>query len=224
MSVSVIIPAYNEEKNLNIVIQQILSVLSEMALDYELIIVDDGSNDETGNIADRLATEESHIRVIHHDRNMGHGSTLKTGFYQARYELITSLPADGQFSPTIIRHLLDVMDGVDVVTSYYIHRADSVFRKILSRGWRLFMRILFGKLPRLQGPRMFRRELLDTIELSSTTSLVNLELIIKASRKECTFKEIPAEALPRLSGQSKVANLKTILKILFEMLELRWRL
>ncbi len=224
MGISIVIPAYNEEANLEVVVRQTLLVLPEISPDYELILVDDGSTDGTGVIADWLAAEQEHIHVIHHPHNMGLGAALRTGFSWVRYELVSSLPADGQIAPADMKRFAEAMEGVDVVTGYFTHREDAFYRDILTWGLRLFMHVLFGKLPRLQGARMFRRELLDGIELYSTTGLMNLELIVKASRKGCKFREIPIEALPRMSGNSKVTNTTTILKTMLEMLKLRWSL
>jgi glycosyltransferase involved in cell wall biosynthesis len=224
VGISIVIPAYDEGANLETVVRRTLLVLPEISPDYELILVDDGSTDSTGSIADRLAAEDEHIRVVHHPHNMGLGAALRTGFSQVRYELVSSLPADGQVEPADLKRFVEAMDGVDVVTSYFTCREDASYRLILTRGLRLLMHLLFGRLPRLEGARMFRRELLDDIDLRSTTGLMNLELVAKASRKGYRFREIPIEILSRMSGESKVANIRTILKTMFEMLKLRWSL
>ncbi|UCC61577.1 MAG: glycosyltransferase family 2 protein [Anaerolineae bacterium] len=224
MSISIVIPAYNGESSLETVVRQTLSVLGEISPDYEIILVNDGSTDDTGAIADGLAAEDEHIYVIHHPHNLGLGAALRTGFSQVRHDLVSSLPADGQIAPVDMKRFAKAIEGVDVVTGYFTRREDAFHRTILTKGLRLFMHLLFGKLPRLQGARMFRRELLNEIELHSTTGLMNLELIVKASRKGYRFREIPIAALPRMSGESKVTNAKTILKTMFEMFKLRWSL
>jgi len=221
MSISIVIPAYNEESSLETVVRQTISVLGEISPDYEIILVNDGSIDDTEAIADGLAAEDEHIYVIHHPHNLGLGAALRTGFSQVRHDLVSSLPADGQIAPADLKRFAEAMEGVDIVTSYFADRQDAFYRAILTKTLRLFMRILFGKLPRLEGTRMFRRELLNDIELHSTTGLMNLELILKASRQGCKFKEIPIKVLARMSGESKVANTKTILKTMLEMLQLR---
>lgn len=223
---STIVMAYNEKGMLKAVVYELQSVLDGLGRLYEIVVVDDGSSDRTGVIADNLAEEIPHVRVIHHETNQGLGGVYRTGFTQARGDYVTFFPADGQFPTTIIAQFLPLMADVDMVLGYLPNRKSSLLAKCLSAGERLLYRLLFGPLPRFQGIVMFRRTLLDELELKSTGRgwAVLMELIIRASRGGYRLISVPTEMRPRMSGKSKVNNVRTIWANFRQMLALRWYL
>lgn len=220
-SLSVVVPAYNEADDLQPVVAELVEALEDIATDYEVIIVDDGSCDDTGQIADELAAANPRVRALHHQTNRGQGAALITGFSACSGEWITSISADGQIDPGDLRLFVGVLDEADFVTSYYLDRDDGFQRRVLTWGLRTLMRLMFGKMPRLEGTRMFRRELLDTVGIQSRTGLANLEFVLKASRMGYRIKEVGIHCRPRLSGKSKVKNLRTIGRFLWEIFRLR---
>lgn len=221
-SMSIVTIAYNEEGNIEHVVRNTLDVLREIASEYDIIVVDDGSTDQTGVIAERLAREDPHVRVVHHDRNQGMGAAMNTGHKHTRYELVSYAVGDGQIPPSSLVALLSAIDRADVAMGMYRQRADSWRRKLMSFVWRdLFVRLLFGDFPLADGNYMFRRELLQDIDLISTTGVATIEFLYRIHKKGCTFTPVTVECLPRMSGESKVANLRTILKTIVEMIKLR---
>lgn len=210
--ISVIIMAFNEADSLEAVVREMDSFLRELERPYEIIMVNDGSSDNTGIIADQLAKKFHRMRVIHHEVNRGLGGVYRTGFTQALGDYITFFPADGQFPATILKQFIPLMDKVDMVLGYLPNRNSSLLAKSLSAAEKIFYRLLFGPLPKFQGVLMFRRKLLSELELKSTGRgwTVLMELIIRSSRGGYRLISVPTEMRPRMSGKSKVNNLSTI--------------
>jgi len=221
--ISVFVAAFNEADSLASVIHEINSVLCELDHWYQVVIIDDGSSDGTGTIADRLAGELVTVRVIHHEANRGLGGVYRTGFVHSQGDYITFFPADGQFPATIIKQFVPLMDKADIVLGYLPNRKSSLLARGLSTAEKALYRLLFGPLPKFQGVLMFRRTLLQELELRSTGRgwAVVMELIIRASRKGCRLVSVPTEMRPRMSGKSKVNNLPTIWANLRQVLGLR---
>lgn len=213
LSLSVFVFAYNEAESLEAVVNEIADTLKELNRPYEIVIIDDGSSDSTGAIADELARKFRNTSVIHHVRNLGLGSVYKTAFANARCDLVTFFSGDGQFSPQIIRQFLPLMEKMDMVLGYLPNRKDSSLSKILSGAEKILLGILFGPMPKFQGVLMFRRKLLDEIELKSKGGrawTVLLELIIRTARGKYRITSVPIKMRPRMSGRSKVNNLPTV--------------
>ena len=187
------------------------------------MIVDDGSPDGTGEIADRLAHQSGLIRVVHHVPNGGLGAVYRTGFAEARGLYLTFFPADGQFPASCLEQLLSVMPNKDMVLGYIPRRPGMILSRMLSLLERLLYRALFGSLPTFQGVLMFRRVLLEEIELESRGRgwAVLMELIIRTWRGGYRVTSIPTGIRPRFAGHSKVNNFRTILANLIQVLELR---
>src|SRR5437868_7859835 len=181
-SISVIIMAYNESSTLAAMIQDVDQALRAMGCPHEIVIVDDGSTDGTGLLADDLAAQMELVRVLHHQPNQGLGGVYRSGFAEAKCDFITFFPADGQFSPSIIQHFYPLMQNADMVLGYLpSDAAYSLAGKVLSAGERFVYRLLFGPLPRFQGILMFRRVLLEQFSLKSTGRgwVILMELIIR---------------------------------------------
>jgi glycosyltransferase involved in cell wall biosynthesis len=223
LSISVVILAFNEQESLKAVVHEIDSVLQTVGRDYELVIVDDGSTDDTGAIADRLARENLRIRVTHHPNNKGLGEAYRTGFTLAQGDLITFFAADGEIPAATIKEFTPLMDRADIVLGYLPRRKSSLLAKSLSKAERMLFWLLFGSFPKFQGVFMLRRTLLSEFELKSRGRgwTVVMELIIRASRDGYKIVSAPTEMRPRMSGRSKVKNLPTIWDNLKQVFALR---
>ena len=127
---SIIVPAYNEESTLKRVVQELLSIAPEVALESEIIIIDDGSGDRTPAIADQLAAAHPSVRAIHHPRNSGWGAVQRTGFHEARFPFLTLVPGDGQFPVADLSRFLPYAADSDIVLGYRTHRADNFQRRL----------------------------------------------------------------------------------------------
>lgn len=223
MQLSVVVMAYNEAGSLEAVVREIQETLEGMARSYEILIVDDGSDDGTGALADRLAEASPNVRVIHHGVNQGLGGVYRSGFAHAHGDWVTFFPADGQFPATIIDQFVPLIENADMVLGYLSEQKRSLMGQILSALERLLYRLLFGPLPHFQGIAMFRRALLEQFELKSSGRgwAVLMELIIRVSRGGYRVISVPTTMRPRLSGRSKVNNLRTMWANLRQVIELR---
>jgi len=224
--VSVVLMAFNEAASLAAVTAEIHGELAGLGTGYELIIVDDGSSDGTDKIADEMAATLAGVRVCHHSINLGLGGVYRTGFTQARGDLVTFFPADGQFPATIIGHYLAAIDDTDMILGTLPERGGPVTARLLSLAERLLLRALFGHFPRFQGILMFRRSLLDGARLVSQGRgwTVLMEFILRQARAGVRIKNLPITIRPRADGASKVNNLRSIGSNLRQVLGLRLHL
>jgi dolichol-phosphate mannosyltransferase len=218
-----VIMAFNEVANLEPVVREILASLSALRVSYELLVIDDGSTDGTGPLADRLAQEHEGVRVHHHHVNAGLGGVYRTGFREARGRYLTFFPADGQFPASIIEAFLPLMAECDLVLGYLPERRPSRVGRGLSAIERLLYRGLFGPMPRFQGIMMIRTEVLRRFTLKSAGRgwAVLMELILRVARAGFRIRSVPTPVRPRLSGHSKVNNLRTVWSNFQQALELR---
>jgi glycosyltransferase involved in cell wall biosynthesis len=216
--------AFNEAANLEAVVRELDGVLRRLpGGEHELVIVDDGSSDGTGALADRLAGELAGVRVIHHPVNRGLGGVYRTGFDSAARDLVTFFPADGQFPATILETFHPLMADHDLVLGYLPRRDSSALAKGLSAAEKVLYRMLFGPMPRYQGVFMVRRTVLRSLTLETTGRGwgVVMEMVLKICRGPHRVTSVPTTLRPRLSGQSKVNNLRTIWINLKQALALR---
>jgi glycosyltransferase involved in cell wall biosynthesis len=222
-AVTVAVLAYNEEGNVRTAIDELVKELARLEAPWEVLLVDDGSTDRTGAIADELATENPSIRVVHHGENRGLGGGYRTGFSEARGEFLIFFPADGQFPPDIIVSFYRQMGGLDMLLGYLPTHERSPLARALSKAERGLYRLLFGKMPRFQGVLMFRTAILADVPLTSTGRgwAVILELVMRTGRGPYRVRSVPTPMRPRLSGESKVQNVNTIVANLKQLSTLR---
>ena len=181
---SVVVPAFNEDGNLARVIEHTVSSLATAAVGvYEIIVVDDGSSDKTGQIADELERLYPEVKVVHHERNQGFGAAIRSGYAVATGRYVTQIPADGEITIEEALGLLRAIGSHDVIASRR-EREPSVHRDVLTGTFHLLMRILLGfDGSGLDGIFVIRGALLKTVPLTSTTGLVNLETLMRCSRR-----------------------------------------
>jgi dolichol-phosphate mannosyltransferase len=224
--VSVVIMAWNEAASLATVAHEVHQELIRLGKSYEILVIDDGSSDGTGAIADELARSLPGLRVHHHGENRGLGGVYRTAFALARGELVTFFPADGQFAARIIGDYLPAMADADMILGVLPERGGSRLGRALSLAERLLLRGLFGHFPRFQGILMFRRELLRSTPLHSQGRgwTVLMEFILRQVRAGARIKNVTIAIRPRVAGGSKVNNLRSILSNLHQVLALRFRL
>lgn len=225
-SLSIIVMAYNERANLSRVFDEIVREAEQTGRSYEILIVDDGSTDGTGELADTLAQRHESARVIHHEQNRGIGEVLRSGFEEAHNTLVTIFPADGQYPAEIIGQFLPYMDDHDLVLGYVPKRTSPTMAKILSRVERVLLSLLFGRMPPFQGIYMFRRSILERFPLTSRGRgwIIQMELIIRAERAGCRVISVPTSMRKRLSGESKARSLKSVIANTRQVLALYGRL
>ncbi len=219
---TVVVMAFDEVANLEDVVGEIRGVVQRLGARAEVFIVDDGSTDGTGALADRLAAAAPDVRVVHHPANGGLGAVYRTGFTQARGELITFFPADGQFPAAILETFVPAIEGHDMVLGY-VPRRDSLIGRTLSLAERAVYRLLLGPIPRFQGVFLVRREALARTSLRSEGRgwAIVMELLVRGSRAGWRMRSLPTAIRPRLRGVSKVQNVRTVWSNLRQVVALR---
>jgi len=222
-SLTIVIPAYNERDNLPRVIGDALAFARSACRAFEVLVIDDGSSDGSAAVLADLARANPELRVVTHERNRGLTAALRTGFYGAAREFVTWIPADGQIPPAELGKILDAWDGHDLVLSTYRQRPDGVVRLVMSRGLRLMLFAITGLRDRLEGVYLFRRALLDELQLVSDRSAgsIGFEIAVKARRLHKRVGSTEIECAPRLSGRSKVANARNIAQSVGELWRIR---
>ena len=226
MKISVVIPCFNEEKNIEITVNQTIVSLKKNNICGEIIVVDDGSKDNTCKIAEELNRIHSNVSVIVHKKNKGLGQACLTGFNNSSGEWVTWLPGDGQFYPEDMINMCDSTSGVEfaIGTVPFTKRIvnDNIWRFMLSKSWRFIIKTLLQFDVNDISMYAFRRRLLSNITLISSTGFLNLEFPIKAIKSGVKVKYYNIRLRPRLSGKSKVNNISTIIKNFWEVLKLRF--
>jgi glycosyltransferase involved in cell wall biosynthesis len=226
VSISVFFPCYNEQENVGRTTEKAIAVLEKLGADFEVIIIDDGSTDDTGRIADDIAGRDNRVRVVHHERNLGYGAALQSGFKAATKELVFYTDGDGQFDISEMPPLLELMEQHDIVTCYRLNRRDSIIRKINGWCWTKLVCLLFGlKIRDIDCAfKLYKREIFDNIKLSSTGALIDTEVLARAARKGYSMTQEGVHHYPRTAGAQSGANIRVILRAFKELLVLRSRI
>ncbi|HEY0080055.1 MAG TPA: glycosyltransferase family 2 protein [Pyrinomonadaceae bacterium] len=222
-SISLFFPAYNDSLTIARLISDALAVLPSLTDDYEVIVVNDGSTDETASVLDEIARRTPGLKVIHHENNKGYGGALRSGFRAASKELVFYTDGDGQYD---VRELLALRPllkpGVDVVNGYKKRRADGGRRRLLGAAYNHLAHLLFS-LPVRDVDcdfRLLRRSALNRVALSSSSGVICVELVYKLHRAGCSFAEIPVSHYPRLYGRSQFFTLARVARTVFDLFSL----
>jgi len=216
---SVFLPAYNEEKMLAKTTKNVDEILRKTATDYEIIIINDGSQDKTGEIADKLASQNKKIKVIHHHLNRGYGAAVKSGLYAAHFPWVVLIDADGQFDFKEIDKFLNKQKetGADVVVGYYLQRSVRFYRILGSKlAWELPISLITGlKIRDIDcGFKLISKKVVDKIPRlkSERGPFITTEFLLKAKKAGFKIVEVGIHHSPdKTVGGSTGASLKVIL-------------
>jgi glycosyltransferase involved in cell wall biosynthesis len=223
-SISAFFPVLNEEGTVRKLTCDLIKVLSSHFEDYEVIIVNDGSTDGTGQIVEELCRENhGHVKAIHHDKSQGYGNALRAGFAAAARDLVFYTDGDYQFDMNDLHEVLPAIEGYDLVVGYRRDRQDPKYRLMLSKGYNLLVHFLFGlHLKDIDCSfKLFKQSALKTITIDAEGYFIDTEIMVKAKKQGLKIKEIGVRHLPRTSGKSKV-RLRHIFVTLQEIMVL-WR-
>jgi glycosyltransferase involved in cell wall biosynthesis len=224
---SVFLPAYNEEENVPVVVEKILNVLPGVADEYEVIIVNDGSQDRTGEVSEELSLAHPCVRVINHEVNRGYGGALRSGFRAARYPWVAFIDSDDQFDFADIEQFLPFTQSADLILGYRLQRADSAIRRLYTFGWALIPRLVLGLDVKDYscGFKLIKKSVIEAIEpLQGEEKVYQIELLVKAKRKGFRFAEVGVHHYPRVFGKQTGASLKVVFRSIREMFDLYRRL
>jgi len=219
-TLSVVFPAYYDEKTIDKMVHKAVAVLSDIGLrDYEVIIVEDGSPDGTGAVADALARQYDKVRVIHNEKNLGYGRTLRIGFLAARMQYVFYSDGDCQYDLDELRKFIALVPYTDIVSGFRIRKQYSTYRKITSFCYNLILRILFDLSDRDIDCafKLYPRELFDRIELESVNAFIDAEVAIKARALNYRTTEVGVTHWPRPEGVSTFGRPSAIFKAIVEM-------
>lgn len=221
-SLTIFFPCYNEEANVERVTRAAVETARRVADDYEVLIVNDGSRDRTGQIADRLALEIPGVRAVHNQPNRGYGGALQRGFREARKNWIFYTDGDGQFDLAELDRLPPLLEKYDIISCYRLNRRDSILRKLNAFAWSALVNLLFriGLRDIDCAFKLYPRTFIDQIELKSTGALIDTEMLAKARYLGYSIGQIGVRHYPRTAGSQTGANLKVILRAFRELLRL----
>lgn len=223
ISISLFFPCHNEEANVERMARHALTVLSRITDDYEVIIVDDGSKDRTAEIADGLARQHSHVKVVHHEVNRGYGSALQSGFRAATKQWVFYTDGDGQFDLEELPPLLELTQKYDIITCYRLNRRDNWVRKLNAWAWGKLVGFMFKlRIKDIDCAfKLYRREIFDHIEMYSRGALIDTEILARAQRAGYSMTQRGVHHYPRTAGTQSGANIKVILRAFRELFKLR---
>ncbi len=229
--ISFFCPAYLDEGNLPDLVLKAVCVLSKCAEEFEIVIVEDGSPDGTGEAADRLAAEQPGVRVVHHGENRGYGAALRTGFAEAgSYPLVFYTDGDGQYDPGDLVKMLSLLEGsessdegadggCDMVIGYRVNWANSPARRLISTAYNGLLRRGAGVPYRDMSCsiRLARREVIEALDLRSKSGFAAAELILEAHRLGFRVAETGVVTYPRLHGRSSTLRPGNVARVFGDM-------
>lgn len=224
-SVSLVIPMFNEEENIEHAIDCAVSALEAQGGDYEILIVDDASTDRSVEVVRRLAAANPHIRLLRHEVNRKLGATLRTGYAAASKDLVLYMDADLPFDPYDLIRAIRALDvtRADLIAGYRLDRTTEGFRRtVYSYLYNTLIGLLFGWPHRdiNFSFKLMRREVLEAVELRSEGSLIDAELIVKAKNLGFVIQQLGLDYYPRTRGSSTLSSPSVILKIFRELVHL----
>jgi glycosyltransferase involved in cell wall biosynthesis len=221
--VSAVMPAFNEGANLERAIGRLSAALRAQAPNFEIIVVDDGSRDQSQAVLERLMPDHPTLRVVRHAENRGYGAAVRSGFDAARLPWIFLIDADNQFDPAEIGLLLAQAAEADIVAGYRRHRRDPLLRRLNALAFFTLARIMLGPLARDVNCafKLIRRDLLARMVLHAEGALINTEVLVLARQIQARIVEVPVHHYPRTAGKPTGANPRVILRAFAELFAFR---
>jgi glycosyltransferase involved in cell wall biosynthesis len=226
ISISVVLPAYNEEENIGPVLEMVVEALGPLISDYEVVVVDDGSRDATAARVEEVAARFPQVRLVRHQVNRGYGAALYTGFKSSTREWIFMTDADRQFDLREINRLIALTNEADLVVGYRAPRCDPFMRVLFGWGWSALVTLLFGYTARDIDCafKLFRREIIERIPIYSRGATFSAEFLVRSKRAGYRIREVPVTHLPRTAGSPTGARWHVISRAFRELIRFRWQL
>ena len=230
-SITVAMPAYNEAENIEAMVEDVIQMMDPLADDYEVIVVDDGSRDGTGQVVKSLEQRYPQVRLVQHEVNQGYGAAVFSGLTNASKELVFFTDSDRQFDLQEIRKLLDLIDQADLIVGYRAPRRDPFMRKLNGWGWSALVTLLFGYTARDIDCafKLMHRTVIERLKekVASRGATFSAEFLIRAKRDGFRIREVPLRGhRPRVAGSQTGARLDVITRAFKELFHLRltlWR-
>jgi len=227
-SLSLVLPAYNEADNIEPMVAEATPALEANVDDYEIIVVDDGSLDDTADVTRRVIENHPHVRLVQHPVNQGFGAAVFSGFTNAVKDWIFYTDADRQFVLSELAHFVPYMAQADLIAGYRAPRRDPFLRVLYGKGWSMVCTLLFGYTVRDVdcGFKLFRREIIQQLapQIASRGATFSIEWLVRAKRANYRFVELPVTHRPRVAGSQTGANIDVIVRAFRELVQLRLQL
>lgn len=214
-SISVFFPAYNDAGTIPSMVITALLTVRELADDYEVIVINDGSHDHTPQLLDELARlYPEEVRVVHHPTNRGYGGALRSGFAHAAKEWVFYTDGDAQYDVRELAKLIALSDDADLVNGWKMRRNDPRYRIVIGRFYQVAIKLLFGlKLRDVDADfRLIRRKVFDTVTLSANSGVICVELMKKVQDAGFRLRETGVHHFPRVYGRSQFFRLPSLLR------------
>ena len=225
-SLSIFFPCYNEAANVGAMIDQAVQVGEAYGIDYEVLVIDDGSSDDSAQMVQNRAKKNPRIRLVRHSKNMGYGAALRTGFKNVTKDLVFLTDGDNQFHLSEIDKLFSKIDSCDVVVGYRINRQDKATRRLNGFLWTKLTKLLFG-LPTRDVDcafKLFRKRALEGLEPKSDHLMIHAEILARIKKNGFKIEEIGVTHYPRGAGKATATGFTRILKSFRELLSLYWQI
>lgn len=222
-SITAFFPAFNDAGTIGSMIVSVIETLEEVASDYEVIVVENGSTDYTVQVLESLAEHYPRLRIMTHREPLGYGGALQVGFASATKDLIFYTDGDAQYDPRELRLLLPALrDDIDIVNGWKIDRSDPFHRKIIGRVYHHTVKLLFGfKLRDVDCDfRLIRRDVFEIIDLESDSGTICLELVKKLQDAGFRFAEVPVHHYHRTYGKSQFFNFPRLWRTAVQLIDL----
>jgi glycosyltransferase involved in cell wall biosynthesis len=218
--VSVFFPVYNDERTVERVAIKALDVLSRVACEYEVVIIDDGTPCRAGEIADELATKDPRIRVIHHPTNLGYGAAIRTGLANVHYEWVCFTDGDDEYDICDLEKLIRLRNRYDLIITFRYAKLYSGFRIFVSWVYNRSLQFLFKTRFRdiSTGLRLIRRELVNELNLKSNSPFIGAEIAIKTMLKGFPVGEVGIQTFPREFGHGSSTSWNNIVCTILDMI------
>ncbi|HQZ36409.1 MAG TPA: glycosyltransferase family 2 protein [Ilumatobacteraceae bacterium] len=226
-SVSAFFPCYNDALSIGKMVRDVHAGLESAVDDFEVIVVNDGSQDDSLAVLHELATEFPRLRIVDHEVNRGYGGALLSGFAAATKQWVFYTDGDAQYDAAeIVRCIAAVQAGTDVVQGYKIGRGDPWHRKVIGRAYHHVVKLLFGLRVRDTDCdfRLIRQTVLDKVTLRSTTGVICVEMMCSFQRADANFVQVGVNHYARPHGRSQFFRLPAITRSAVQLLQLWWRL
>lgn len=222
--ISIILPIYNEGKVITYIVQSVLDCVPKIYDNYEVILVNDGSTDQTGVIIEKLAKDYMQLRVVHLPKNMGYGAALLRGFKSSKYPSVFFMDTDGQFRIADLYRFVPYTDSCDIIIGKRVIRQDQLYRVFAGKLYNFLICVLFKiNIKDITcGFKLIKKSVLEELQLESRGGFLNAEMLIKALRKGYAVKEIEVRHYPRMKGKPTGASLSSFITKVVEMFWL-WR-
>lgn len=206
--ISVILPAFNEENNVGQMVADCLAYLRKLKDDYEVIVVNDGSVDETAEVIQKISKKNKKVRLLNHSKNKGYAQALKTGFEAAKFDYVFFTDSDRQFRLDALDVMFPIAKTgvVDLVVGYRLKRQDPFLRKLLSWGYNTLASFLFDlSVKDIDCAfKLFRKDIFKKIKIESKSFFFNTEILAKARLFNFNIIEVGVPHFPRTAGKSTV--------------------